>query len=89
MKIGIICPSEIALRRFMPALQKCEDATFAGIGVYTKEERYGSENISDEEFQESLKIEKEKAQVFTGRRCIYSAPAGASFYMGKKGFRKR
>ncbi len=64
MKIGIICPSEIALRRFMPALQKCEDLTFVGIGVYTREERYGSENISDAEFQESLKTEKAKAQVF-------------------------
>lgn len=64
MNIGVICPSEIALRRFMPALQKSEDITFAGIGVFTKEERYGSENISDYEFQESLKIEKEKAKVF-------------------------
>ena len=64
MNIGIICPSEIALRRFMPALQKCEDITLAGIGVFTKEERFGSENISDTEFQESLKIEKAKAQVF-------------------------
>ena len=64
MKIGIICPSEIAFRRFMPALQKCEDITFGGIGVYTKEERYGSENISDEEFHKSLKVEKEKAQAF-------------------------
>lgn len=64
MNIGIICPSEIALRRFMPALQKCEDITFVGIGIYTKEERYGSKNISDEEFFESLKKEEDKAQVF-------------------------
>ena len=64
MNIGIICPSEIALRRFMPALQKCEDITFVGIGVFTREEQYGSENISDAEFQESLQIEKAKAQVF-------------------------
>lgn len=64
MRLGIICPSEIALRRFMPALQKCEGLTFVGIGVYTKEERYGSKEISDEEFQKSVAKEKEKAQVF-------------------------
>lgn len=67
MNIGIICPSEIALRRFMPALQKCENISFVGIGVFTREERYGLENISDAEFQESLKIEKTKAQVFIDR----------------------
>lgn len=59
-----MCPSEIALRRFMPALQKCDDIMFAGIGVYRKEERFGSENITDAEFQGSLRIEKQKAQVF-------------------------
>lgn len=67
MNIGIICPSEIALRRFMPALQKCENITFAGIGVFTREERYGSENISDAKFQELLKVEKEKAKIFIGQ----------------------
>ena len=64
MKLGIICPSEIAIRRFMPAMEQCEELTFAGIGVFTKEERYGSEEISDEVFQKVLAVEKEKAQVF-------------------------
>ena len=32
--------------------------------MYAKEERYGLENVSDEEFSESLKKEKDKAQVF-------------------------
>ena len=64
MKLGIICPSEIAIRRFMPALQQCEGLEFAGIGVYTKEERFGSNPISDEEFKLAIGKEKEKAQVF-------------------------
>ncbi len=64
MNLGIICPSEIAIRRFMPALQQCKEVTFVGIGVYTKEERYGNRDISDEIFQASLVKEKEKAQVF-------------------------
>ncbi len=64
MRIGIICPSEIAIRRFMPALQKCEGLEFVGIGIYAKEERFGTNEISDEVFQASLQQEKDKAQVF-------------------------
>ncbi len=64
MRIGIICPSEIAIRRFMPALQQCEDLIFVGVGVYTREELYGSENISDEAFLKAQRTEKEKAKAF-------------------------
>ena len=64
MRLGIICPSEIAIRRFMPALKQCDGLDFVGIGVYTKEERFGTKAISDDIFQASLQKEKEKAQVF-------------------------
>ena len=64
MNLGIICPSEIAIRRFMPALQKCSRFKFYGIGVFAKEERFGCEEISEAVFQELLQKEKEKAQVF-------------------------
>ncbi len=64
MKIGIICPSEIAIRRFMPALNQCKDFTFIGLGVFSKEERFGTENCDDAVFQEALRKEKEKAQMF-------------------------
>lgn len=64
MKLGIICPSEIAIRRFMPALQQCEGLEFVGIGVYTKEERFGTKVISDEAFHVAVQQEKDKAQVF-------------------------
>jgi len=64
VKLGIICPSEIAIRRFMPALQQCEGLEFVGIGVYTKEERFGTKVISDEAFHVAVQQEKDKAQVF-------------------------
>ena len=41
MKIGILCPSEIAIRRFMPALVKSDYFEFSGIGVNSIEERFG------------------------------------------------
>lgn len=65
MKIGIICPSEIALRRFMPALQKIEGIQFVGLGVCNAEERFG-ENLPDEQIvKEILSEEYKKAQMFT------------------------
>lgn len=64
MRLAVICPSEIAIRRFMPALQKCKDITFAGIGVFSKEERFGTQDVCEEEFRRFLQIEKEKAGVF-------------------------
>lgn len=64
MNLGIICPSEIAIRRFMPALQKCKDLVFAGIAVYTKGERYGSKGISSEKFGVLQAKELEKAHNF-------------------------
>ena len=64
MRIGIICPSEIALRRFMPALQQCDEFEFAGLGVFTKEERFGNKNIDDDTFEAIHQQEIDKAQVF-------------------------
>ena len=64
MNIGVICPSEIAIRRFMPALDQCKEFTFIGLSVFSKEERYGEKEISDVVFQEALRVEKAKAQVF-------------------------
>ncbi len=64
MKIGIICPSEIALRRFMPALQKCADFEFAGLSVFTKEERFGDNDIDEETFGSIRQMEIAKAYDF-------------------------
>lgn len=66
IKIGIICPSEIAFRRFMPALKKSEsEIVFAGIGVASPEEWFGdTSNVSSEVIYEQQKNERIKAQSF-------------------------
>jgi len=58
MKIGVLCPSEIALRRFMPALQKHDDMVFAGVAVADKSEWFGV--ASDE----MISADKAKAEMF-------------------------
>ena len=66
IKIGIICPSEIAFRRFMPALQQAkEKIQFAAIGIASPEEWFGElTNISQEQIEEQQVRERAKAQTF-------------------------
>ena len=74
MRIGIICPSEIALRRFMPALESCECFEFAGIGMASPEEWFGPGvgKVPEGEIVQQQNREREKADVFVkqfgGRR---------------------
>ena len=37
MKLGILGTADIAFRRFLPALQKCPDITYAGVASRTPE----------------------------------------------------
>lgn len=64
IRIGIICPSEIALRRFLPALSNNDNFMFSGISIANADEWYG-EN-SEVPIKENLqRIEKEKAKANT------------------------
>lgn len=66
IKIGIICPSEIAFRRFMPALKKAKDIiVLAGIGYASPEEWFGDiTNIPKDAINEQQERERGKAQTF-------------------------
>ena len=62
IKIGVICPSEIAFRRFMPALKKLDNAEFVGIAVANELEWFGK--IASENNLSVLKTEHSKAENF-------------------------
>lgn len=57
IRIGIICPSEIALRRFMPALKKSEFFEYIGVAHPTVEDWNGASEAN-------IQSEIEKAEVF-------------------------
>ena len=60
IRIGIICPSEIALRRFLPALVQLPDFKFVGVAIANKTEWQGAnDNI--------INSEKDKAREFITR----------------------
>ncbi len=62
IRIGVLCPSEIAFRRFMPALQKQADFEFVGIAYANEAEWFGT--TSEKNDQSILLKEKEKAEKF-------------------------
>lgn len=66
IRIGIICPSEIAFRRFMPALKKVQgNIEFAGIGYASPEEWFvDPSQVSADAIKEQQEREYAKAQAF-------------------------
>lgn len=65
IRIGIICPSEIAFRRFLPALKQDKRFKFVGIGIASVKEWYGKGAIIDSDKEaERVVREKAKAQMF-------------------------
>ena len=67
MRIGILCPSEIAYRRFLPALEQVDDMILAGVGVNSPYERYGEAFPEKEEITRMLERERRKAdQMISG-----------------------
>lgn len=62
IRIGIICPSEIAFRRFMPAVKGLDEAEYVGVASANAEEWFeGGGEVIDEAVIEN---ERAKAQAF-------------------------
>lgn len=67
IKIGVLCPSEIAFRRFLPALSQNKNFEYVGVAVANKMEWYGSQaakDVDDAVFNEIQENEKIKAENF-------------------------
>ena len=69
IKIGVLCPSEIALRRFLPALKKLSDKLeFVGVAIAKPEEWFGDlTSVSKTQIEDLYKIEYNKALLFGGK----------------------
>lgn len=60
IRIGVICPSEIAFRRFLPSLQKVDVFEFAGVAIASAPE-WG---MMEEQYAPIYANERAKAQTF-------------------------
>ena len=63
IKVGIICPSEIAFRRFLPSLQKVEEFSFAGVAIASPEEWAENGKVTADT-KAIIERECQKAQTF-------------------------
>lgn len=84
IRIGIICPSEIALRRFMPAIGKCGGAEYVGVAHASREEWDGE--VSDGLMNaEQVKAETFRARyggrVFAGYGELLASPGVDAVYL--------
>ena len=66
IRIGIICPSEIAFRRFLPSLQKAGDSfEFTGVAIASPQEWFGDlSQVKTSDIQAQQERERAKAQTF-------------------------
>lgn len=74
MKLGVLCPSEIAFRRFMPALSKT-DFEFIGIAINSPNERYNDNFPPKKDIISMIITETNKAKMFTKAYggCIFNS----------------
>jgi predicted dehydrogenase len=75
VKIGILCPSEIAFRRFLPSLRKLPSFEYAGVAVATEDEWFGGVT-NDAMKAEAAKAENFRAnhggEIFHGYKALLS-----------------
>lgn len=62
MNISILCPSEIAFRRFLPALKTINECRFVGLAINSPSERYGSCLPPETEIKSMIQDEEKKAR---------------------------
>lgn len=77
IRIGIICPSEIALRRFLPSLNKSPDFEYVGVAVANEDEWFGVNEpmVPPTIKREVINGEYKKAQKFVENfgGCIFDS----------------
>ena len=81
-RIGIICPSEIAFRRFLPALKEAGCFEYAGVAIASKEEFVGAtdEILAKERAKAQTFVDSYGGKIFEGyNTLIHSDEADASW----------
>lgn len=64
IRVGILCPSEIAFRRFLPAVLQEKRIQYIGVAYASGEEWFGSSYTGTEKEKAVLAKEREKAEHF-------------------------
>lgn len=83
IRIGIICPSDIALRRFLPALSLIPDFKFVGVAIADKSEWEGANDdiISNEENKAKDIIEQFGGKLFKSYKSLINSNETDAIYL--------
>lgn len=83
IRIGIISPSDIALRRFLPALTLIPDFKFVGVAIADKSEWKGANDaiISKEENKAKLFIEQYGGKLFKSYKSLINSDETDAIYL--------
>lgn len=75
MKIAVLCPADIAFRRFMPALKNVPGLEYVGVGVSSPEERVWKADETEEDKKNTYAKSLERAERFTAEYggCIFDS----------------
>lgn len=83
MRIGIICPSDIAFRRFLPALKQCGQFQFAGVAVADQTEFEGAtEEVLSKEIEKAQTMQSEfGGEIYHGYHALIEADDVDAVYL--------
>ena len=82
-RIGIICPSEIAFRRFLPALKEAGCFEYAGVAIASKEEFVGAtdEVLAKERAKAQTFVDSYGGKIFEGYKTLIHSDEVDAFYL--------
>ena len=84
VKIGVLCPSEIAFRRFLPALQQSEGFEYVGVAVADAGEWFGEpsqEQVAAEQAKTQKFVESYGGKIFVGYGELLNDPGVEAVYI--------
>lgn len=84
VRIGVICPSEIAFRRFMPAIRKCENAAYIGVAHASADEWDGDvpDGLVAAELSKAESFQREYGgKIFDSYGALLTSPEVDAVYL--------
>lgn len=83
IRIGVICPSEIAMRRFMPALKKVEEVSYVGFAYPTLDDWNNASKANiDNEIKKAEQFKKSySGKIFEGYKSIIESDEIDAIYI--------
>lgn len=83
IRIGVLCPSDIAFRRFLPSLKKAADFQYVGVAVASPEEWFGDDlsKIAEEKEKADRFVDSYSGKIFYGYETMICSSEVDAIYI--------